>query len=496
MLRELFTKIYSRINWKNRSEAMTTALGATLLNKMDYTLNEVDNRIVTLDAVKAEESEVQQMIKGWSMDVKTGIITVTKKNGERTTYDLNVEKIPVSFTLSQQGILTMTTDDGTKFTANIGSLIPILTFIASDTINVSEEGSGINKTYSFSVNEGSIKDKHLQPSYLADITVQAQTASSSANEAQTQSDRAKNEADRAKNEADRAKQEADKAEKVVGFKPSSFLGNETGYIYPNKNGGDANNYKTEYHGFVFNMSNTPANYGFLDVSHFNGAGFTPSSYKPVVLQRFTHWDTGKVYTRIYLEYTNTWTAWKLLLDVPASNPVLPVANGGTGQTTARNAANAFINALEAGSSTPTDPDLFLTQYVGGGSANTTYVRRPMSALWNYIRSKNVYAEGTISSSAKIIFQYSERNSIFALIGVAYQYDTGAGSYRAPFLYLISYSTGTKNSTPWSFVSADAVVAGSAYIDILTYEGADMGGNPVFSITPKNGHTVKYKMYKL
>lgn len=217
MTRELFTKIYTRINWKNRSEAMTTALGATLLNRMDYTLDESDTRIVALDVRKAEESEVLQMVKEWSMDEQTGIITVTKKNGEQIVFDLNIEKIPVSFTLSPQGILTMTTDDGTEFTADIGSMIPILTFKASDTVSVTVEGTGINKTYSFSVIEGSIKDKHMQPSYLADITAQAQAADESAGEAQTEADRAKTEADRAKTAADKAEQAAESAEQIAGI---------------------------------------------------------------------------------------------------------------------------------------------------------------------------------------------------------------------------------------------------------------------------------------
>ncbi len=210
MARELFTKVYTRINWKNRSESMTTALGATLLNRMDYTIDETDSRIAALDILKAEESEVLQMVKDWSMNEKTGIITVTKKNGEKIMFDLNIEKIPVSFTLSSQGILTMTTDDGTKFTADIGSMIPVLTFKATDTVSVTVEGTGINKAYSFTVKEGSIKDKHLQPSYLADIKVQAQAADKSAGKAQTEADRAKTEADRAKTEADRAKSSADR----------------------------------------------------------------------------------------------------------------------------------------------------------------------------------------------------------------------------------------------------------------------------------------------
>ena len=66
---------------------------------------------------------------------------------------------------------------------------------------------------------------------------------------------------------------------------------------------------------------------------------------------------------------------------------LPIANGGTGQTTAQDACNDFINALSTGASTPTDSDYYVSQYVGGGTTTTTYHRRPISALWSYIKSK-------------------------------------------------------------------------------------------------------------
>lgn len=66
---------------------------------------------------------------------------------------------------------------------------------------------------------------------------------------------------------------------------------------------------------------------------------------------------------------------------------LPISKGGTGQTTAVNAANTLINSLSTGESTPTDADYYISQYVGGGTKTTTYHRRPMSALWNYIKSK-------------------------------------------------------------------------------------------------------------
>lgn len=49
--------------------------------------------------------------------------------------------------------------------------------------------------------------------------------------------------------------------------------------------------------------------------------------------------------------------------------------------------SALINALSTGTTTPQDADYYVSQYVGGGDATTTYHRRPMSALWAYIKGK-------------------------------------------------------------------------------------------------------------
>ena len=78
---------------------------------------------------------------------------------------------------------------------------------------------------------------------------------------------------------------------------------------------------------------------------------------------------------------------------PGVTGTLGVGNGGTGQTSAKNAANAFLNALDTGSSTPVDADYYISQYVNGGTTTTTYHRRPMSALWNYISGK-ISSSGT------------------------------------------------------------------------------------------------------
>ena len=216
-----YAKLYTRINWINKVVAKTTPLGATNLNNMDYTINELDNRTVELDTKKAEQSTVLDMVSSWTMDEETGIITVTKLNGEQILFDLNIEKIPVNFTMSEEGVITMTTDDGTEFTADISKMIPVLTFESSDTILVSTSGEGINKTYSFEIKDGSVTEDKLQPNFLAEIKVQASSAETSALEAAYSADAAKkSETNAAASEAAAAKSESNASASETNAKTS------------------------------------------------------------------------------------------------------------------------------------------------------------------------------------------------------------------------------------------------------------------------------------
>lgn len=60
--------------------------------------------------------------------------------------------------------------------------------------------------------------------------------------------------------------------------------------------------------------------------------------------------------------------------------------------------NTAINGLSEGTSTPVDADYYISQYVGGGTSTTTYHRRPMSALYNYIKGKINVTNDTINLS--------------------------------------------------------------------------------------------------
>lgn len=168
-------KVYSRIVWMNYPSD-STPINDVNLNKMDYAINEIDDRLINQDTTKADKTTLNNLISDWTINEETGVITITKFNGEQILFDLNLEKVPVSFVLSDDGILIMTTDDGTTFTANIGAMIPVLTFNDSDEIAVSVSGSGVNKTYSFSIKTGAITEDKLQPNYLADVKVQVENA--------------------------------------------------------------------------------------------------------------------------------------------------------------------------------------------------------------------------------------------------------------------------------------------------------------------------------
>lgn len=189
-------KVYTRIVWEN-FPSEKSPLNEVNLNRMDLALDNIDNRVVEMDATKVNKDVANNLVKTWSIDEDTGIITVEHLDGSRDIFDLNIEKIPVDFELSKDGILTMTTDDGSKYTANIGAMIPVLTFNDSDTIAVSVTGTGVNKTYSFSIKAGSVTEDKLQPNFLADIKTESAkaeasriAAAQSASEASASADRA------------------------------------------------------------------------------------------------------------------------------------------------------------------------------------------------------------------------------------------------------------------------------------------------------------------
>lgn len=222
-----YEEIYERINWVNELVSKTTPLNEVNLNKMDYALKEIDKRVVNLHTVKAEQSDLLQSVNDVTLDEETGIITITKANGTVKEYDLNIEKIPVKFTLDYGGNLTMTTDDGTEFTVNLSKAIPVIEIIPTDTIEVMKTIDTAKPTYQgyrLSIPDGAITESKLNPNYLADIKANVSESASNAQSALNSSTEASNSASNASQSATDAEQfrnEAlefrNQAENIVGI---------------------------------------------------------------------------------------------------------------------------------------------------------------------------------------------------------------------------------------------------------------------------------------
>ena len=84
----------------------------------------------------------------------------------------------------------------------------------------------------------------------------------------------------------------------------------------------------------------------------------------------------------------------------ASFDILPTTKGGTGTNAAsqEQLTNTLINTLTVDSGTPTDADYYVGQYAGCGTKNTSYKRRTLLSLWNYIAGKISSVLGLTASS--------------------------------------------------------------------------------------------------
>lgn len=184
------SKYYTRINWKNRPST-STPLGETNLNHMDSAVDELDNRIVTLDAEKFKTSDAQKLCNGIDYDPDTGIFVFHYVNGGTKRVDLNIEKIPVNMSLSDEGILTITNTDGTKYTSNIASLLVTVNFVDSAEIDFQVNDSGKTRTVTAVIKNGSITEEKLDSNIQAQIQQQRILAQTAASDSQTYSRDAK-----------------------------------------------------------------------------------------------------------------------------------------------------------------------------------------------------------------------------------------------------------------------------------------------------------------
>lgn len=201
-------KTYSRIEWENYP-SQKTPINEQNLNKVDSGLDEVDNRVITLDNTKATKVEVSTLFKEVEFDEQTGILKFTRKNGAIVTIDTPMEKIALNIYYDPvTEMLALPLIDGTQYEVDLSRLITEYEFQDSDTIAFSVSADG---KVSAIVKEGSIQEKHLQPNYLADIKVEVAKAEAAETAAEVSKTAAKASEDAAKLSQTAAKASEDAA---------------------------------------------------------------------------------------------------------------------------------------------------------------------------------------------------------------------------------------------------------------------------------------------
>ena len=163
-------KLYSRINWENEP-SVRSPLSESNLNRMDYALNEVDNRVINLDTAKANEDDMLLAFKSISFDENTGIFTFTRFNGTIVTIDTLLEKVVTNWDYDNNPSsanyqkLILATSEGVKY-IDLSALITQYEFVDTDTVAFTIGSDG---KVSAEVVDGSITESKLSLTYKAQL---------------------------------------------------------------------------------------------------------------------------------------------------------------------------------------------------------------------------------------------------------------------------------------------------------------------------------------
>jgi len=167
-----FQPFHTLRNWLNLPN-QSTPINETNLNYMDRGIKEADNRIVQLDAKKAELSLVNTLVKEITLDTETGILTVTQRNDSVATYDLAIEKVVANFDINDDNELVLTLADGTQ------KVIDLTRFVYSVDSTATISMKILKRTITAEIVDGSVTMAKLDASIqmeLRQYMLDAQTA--------------------------------------------------------------------------------------------------------------------------------------------------------------------------------------------------------------------------------------------------------------------------------------------------------------------------------
>ena len=194
-------KAYNRIIWHNKPDTRSP-INESNLNRIDIGLDTVDDRVITLDTTKANQTDLLTCVASITFNPSTGILTITLQNGTSTTIDTGLSKLAVNFdydddpTSPHYEQLVLEMKDGTYKYIDLSALINQFEFDNTTTVAFSIDSQ--TGHISAIVPDGSITESKLQPNFLADCRTektQAQAARAGAETAESNAEGFKEDAE-------------------------------------------------------------------------------------------------------------------------------------------------------------------------------------------------------------------------------------------------------------------------------------------------------------
>lgn len=132
--------------------------------------------------------ETNNLLADLDINLTTGVITVTKKDGTAETFDTALEKVPAKFEIVENNgtyALKITNVDGTSTVADITSFMNVYNFNNSDYITFEVTGEGTEKTVIANIKANSIGLDKLSLSVVSTLEGYVNSARDSATAAKT-----------------------------------------------------------------------------------------------------------------------------------------------------------------------------------------------------------------------------------------------------------------------------------------------------------------------
>ena len=132
--------------------------------------------------------ETNNLLADLDVNLTTGVITVTKKDGTSATFDTAIEKVPAKFEVVQNSdtyALKITNVDGTSTQADITNFMNIYNFNNSDYITFETTGTGTEKVVTANIKANSIGLDKLSLSVVSTLEGYMNSAKDSATAAKT-----------------------------------------------------------------------------------------------------------------------------------------------------------------------------------------------------------------------------------------------------------------------------------------------------------------------